>query len=74
MGLVSKAGHKEDSKPKELKGQEFPKPEEFTSEEIRYIITKLQDATYKGSEFERFFVINKKLSHNLQIKNKEKGN
>lgn len=61
MGLASKVGQVE--KP------QLKQPEPLSNDDIKFIITKLQDATYKGSEFENFYNVNKKLSDILKHRN-----
>ena len=38
---------------------------ELTSDEIKFILTKLRTADYKGVEFEKFFTVYSKLQDNL---------
>ena len=55
MGLADKA--------------KIKKPDqEFTSDEIKFILTKLRSADYKGSEFETFFNIYTKLQGKINLK------
>lgn len=52
MGLIDKA------KPK-------VKDDSLTQKEIEFLLAKLRTADYKGSEFEMFFTVFKKLSDGL---------
>ena len=47
------------------KAQPRVKEEGLTQKEIEFILTKLRTAEYKGSEFEMFFAVFKKLSDGL---------
>ena len=47
---------------------------DLTSRELEFIITKLKDASYKGSEFEMFYAVYVKLTTSLEsLKIKSKG-
>lgn len=47
------------------KAQPRVKEEGLTQKEIEFLLTKLRTADYKGTEFEMFFTVFKKLSDGL---------
>lgn len=59
MGLIDKINP---PKPKEV--------ESFTTEELRFLLSKLRTATYTGHEFETFYKVWVKIS--TELENQEK--
>lgn len=60
MGIIQKQQNNE---------QSFKNPIELNEEELKFILTKLRMATYKGDEFEMFYNVWVKLTNKLE-KNK----
>ena len=47
--------------------------DELTISDLKFLLTKLRSADYKGVEFEQFYQVWVKLTDALEQKNKEKG-
>lgn len=47
--------------------------EELTIADLKFLLTKLRSADYKGVEFEQFYQVWVKLTDALEQKNKQKG-
>ena len=46
---------------------------ELTIADLKFLLTKLRSADYKGVEFEQFYSLWVKLTEDLERKNKQKG-
>ena len=46
---------------------------ELTIADLKFLLTKLRSADYKGVEFEQFYQVWAKLTDALELKNKQKG-
>ena len=47
--------------------------DELTIADLKFLLTKLRSADYKGVEFEQFYQVWVKLTDALEQKNKQKG-